>query len=495
MKTAWARLFALITTAFLALMLPISAGAMKAEVLPHYFPPGLLTTTKASDQWAILFDTLKTTNLCQRAGSESQMVINTRTIREIREVYGKKVTFYFDLWTKERDGKIYYADFCGRKLVTEEEFAVAKEDIIAYYIAGVREAYEYHKNIETDIVKAIAQSEKTSEQDVRAELDRIVPELAHLSPPVTFREALRIPQAPFSPADFVQTNVHYVHAPYWGMVIVDSEIVFLTPQGRIIDHLIGRPSVVAHELTHGNQKLQTLLDGIDHEYLASIPMLLVPEDKFFFMFHGYVKEMREIAEVLFGFNFKQARDEIFTFRMEGINVRVNEEKLNEYAAKLDSIKEALSVHYRVTVLPELYRHRLFWSSLNSKLQDDHGVFRILAMMDFDPTSLDGHAKTMEWLATREDEIKQMADTAFKNSGVGADTKNAKGGRRDNATSLRRLMVVTGLTEERALELAKRHDIDLAKLSRASDEEVLNTILRVLRAERNMIKPTNKEGMR
>lgn len=494
MKTHFRRALTLALIIAAALIAP--ARSSGAGTLPHYFPEGLETTTNPVAQWALIFETIKATALCQTAPVGASPVFNARTIKEVHVIKGKKVTFHFDTYTRQADGKIYYTDYCGRKEITEAQFDVARKDWLRYYADGAEGTYEYHKNVEPDIVSAIALSEKKTEAEIRAELDKPVPELVHLSPPVTFREFLGIPAAPTSVSDFVQTEVHIVHAQYFGMVLIDTELVYLTPQGRMLDYLHGKPSVAVHELTHGNQKLQSLMDGLDKEYLASLPMILIPEDKFWFVFHPYVKDMREIAEVLFGFNFTQARKEIFGFEYDGINRQLSEAKLVEYTAQIDRIKAVLSQHYREVALPEIYRHRLFWASLNNKLLDDRAVFRILAVKDFDLTGLGGHAKTMEWLQTHEPEIKEMFDKAFKESGKRDSLASLSSGNQKprDMSSLRLFMNMTGLSEERIRELAKKHNLDLAKLAAMSEEEALDVILPILRAERNARYPTLKENV-
>ncbi|HEY9584970.1 MAG TPA: hypothetical protein VJJ02_00040 [Candidatus Paceibacterota bacterium] len=487
-------MFGLVTVA--AFLTPLSF-ADAAKRIPHYFPEGLETTTDPVGQWSLVLETFKATSRCQKPDATAWPVLSVGTIKETRDINDKKVTFHFDPWTRERDGKIYYTDFCGRKRVTEAEFAIARESLIAHYVAGVKGAYEYHKNLESDIVKAIAGSEKITETNVRANLAKFVPELAHLSPPATFREFLRIPPAPFSENDFVQKEVHFVHALYQGMVIIDTELIFLTLEGQVLDHLTGKPSIAIHELTHGNQKLQSLLDGLEHEYLASIPMLLIPEDQFWFMFHPYVADMREMAWVLFGFDFVQARREIFVFPNDGLNIRINPVKLAENVRKLDAIKAAFSKHYREVALPEIYRRRLFWASLNNKLQDNHGVFRVLVMMDFDPTILNGHASTMEFLQTNEALILSMAEKAFKESGIvgsSGPTALRKYSESDIST-LRLLMRVTGMNEEALRRLAAKYHLDVTVLSNVSPREAFNIILPILRAEHNGRLPFEQENVK
>jgi len=471
---------------FLALVLSPFAYAKPAAELPHFFPAGIATTTVPSEQWSRYKEYLKQSSSCQVPNEKSPAVSYYGSMKVTRKIQGKDVVFSFDPWRRELDGKIYYSDYCGRRLVSEHEFKVASEWLINHYIQGAHEVFVFHKDLDATIIANIAKAEKKTEAEVRKALDAPVPELADLSPPVSFREFQQIPAAPLTERDFVQTEVHFAHAEFLGAVWLNTELVFLTLQGAMMDFLIGRPSVVIHELTHGNEKLQDLVFGqaLDVEYLASIPEMLLDEDQMSLMFHSYFKTAREMIRVTSGFDFVQVRKEVILFNHDGASLRVDPVALDKYARQLDDIKRAYSKHYREYVLPELYRNKIYWASLNNKLMDSRGMLRVMAMQTFDPTILGGHAPTMKWLGEHNDEIMVMANSAFKKSN-GEDSSDADGNMKGRKSSLRALMHLTGLDEEALREIAEKYHITKADVAGLTEAQLLEKFFPIFAKEVKM----------
>jgi len=336
------------------------AAPAKADELPSFFPPGISQVKSPHEQWERYLEYLKATSVCHSPNENSPPVSYSGNMKIVRETFGKKVTYNFDAYRKEADGKIYYSDYCGRKLISEHQWKVDSEWMMSHVSEAVREDYRYYGGIEQAVVKLDAAMKKKPEADVRKELAQVVPELAQLSPPVTFRELQQMPAAPFAERDFVQTEVHFQHAPYFGAVWLNTELVFLTYQGMMFDYIVGKPVVAMHELVHGNEKFQdwVMSDMMDFELLASINMMLIPEEQMSLMFHSYAKEWREMIRVVFGFDFAQARKDIVVFNHDGANIRINTQKFDEYAGKLTAVKAAMLAHYRDRVLPELYRNQI-----------------------------------------------------------------------------------------------------------------------------------------
>jgi len=461
----------------------VSSSFASDDKLPHYFPDGIENITVPALQWEAYARYFNATANLQ-PGRGAAPATDVRSIKLTRKIAGKKVKIVFGPWKRTDDNQIVFYYFGGQKYVSEVEFEFVVQDFVKQSERAVDKLYNYYKGLKKDVVKILADQEKKSEEEMDLWLDQPVPE----SPSITFRELLQLPRK-LKKSDFVPYNeIHFGYGRYLGAAWLNSGLVYITLQARIADELIGQPSVVMHEYIHSNPILQNfpLSEAIDLELMASVPMMLLPEDKIHLPFHGYMRDVREIFHVFLGFDFEQARKEIF-LDLDGFNQRINVEKFNEYYGKLEKGKKEFLPFFREEVLPKYYVEQIFWTSLNEKLVDTRGIFRIMMALNYDLTILGGREKTMKWLETNKPKIGRMAHKAFEASG--GPRKEDKKGNIQAAISF--IASFTGIDQKELLRLAEKYDVREADIKGKSFAELMELFLSIMDREQHQLEEVTK----
>lgn len=477
-------LFLLAPTAVLGLE---KESAPVAGELPHYFPDGIETINSSGQewqQWEAYLRYLSVTDLCADAEDRIPMSFE-RSIRVETEIAGKKTTIVFDPWIRVGD-KIVFYDFCGQHYASEDDFGLVVSDFVKQFSWAIDEVYDYHKDLEADVIRLKAERQSISVGEMKKQIDIPLPEL----PSATFRDLEQVPRS-MTKADFVPREVHFGYGPkYLGATWLNSGVVYITLQARITDQLIGKPRVMIHEYIHCNTVLQSfpLSEGVDVEFLASVPQMLLPEDKISLPFHGYLRDLREMIWVFFGYNFDQAQKEIVVFNHDGHNLRIDPRKFNEYLGKLEEVKKELTHFFRTKALPEFYSDPVFWTSLHEKLQDKCGIFRIMMALNYDLTILDGRDKTKAWLELTKEERMEMAQRAFEESGRPSQEREDDSADSDSRiislTFLELVRQTTGIDEKELMRLAKKYHLTERDLRGKSFSELMRLFRVIMTAEKS-----------
>ncbi len=429
------------------------AGLAQAEV-PHYFPPGLEQASAPYAQWEALLRMYNSTSLC-RGSVGAGLVMRNFGYSEEATIAGKKTRLYFDAWSKSGD-KILFYNFCGQEYITPAQFEVVKQSFVEAIRQSAEIDYKYYYEFVDLAIKSRAERLGVSEASFREKLGKPVPG----APKVTYRELEGIP-ADLQESDFIPKEIHLGYIQALGEVWLNSGTAFIALQAMMQDYIMGKPLVVMHEFVHANPKLQNLpfADGIDFELMASIPMMLLPEDKIAFVFHGYASTFREFAHVFFRFDSDQVRKEVLLWDHDG-NLRIDSAKFDEYFNKTEAIKKEFMFVFR-NALAEYYSDRIFWTAMADKAVDDRIVFRILMSMNYDPTILNGRVETAHFNETHTDEIKQMMDKAWHLSNTpDATMKQGMGqdGRLLYGSTLQELSALTGMSQEELVALANKYNL-------------------------------------
>ncbi len=404
-------------------------GMQGSADLPHFFPKGVIQTTDPATQWEMYLRYILATDHCQGIlGEKSKFITNNiSSVRETVKMFGKDMLLVLDPYArnKERDGVITFTSYCGQEVVTEAQLKVIRDYMIKEQTRATELNWTLYNDVRELSVKERARKLGVKEEEFRARLDK-----PSYYKGISVREEHLLPP-PFEKSDFVPRELHLGYFPelagqgILGAVWLNSGVSYITMQALILDYLIGQPTVLAHETVHANKKLQSLplSEGFNVELFASIPSLLLEEDKQRLWFHSYVDLLREIMWVHFGFDFKQARKEIIKVDLLG-NLHIDRDKFNKYTAMLDKAKPALLATMKKAFI-EFYSDAPGWVAFNDKLQNDAAVVDFIFARSFDfcvqVTEKPGCAETMKWLKAREEEIKEMAKKAFEKSGTAATT--------------------------------------------------------------------------
>ena len=472
-----------IFTTFAIAFVCFGLNVFAATRLPHYFPEGMESANTISGQMELYLRYLNATNCFSTDGKAVSRMFNN-SIRIEREVFGEKVIFIFDPWKRTGKGEIVFSDFCGQKVISQEEFDLVADDFIKQFVRAVEEInYPYYKDLEK---LAVAESFKQkgkglNEEEFRKLLDRPIPEDPEGK--ISFREINRIPPE-ITKASFVKhvkaREIHFGFISALGEVWLHSGVTYISLQGRILDYLNGdRPLIMAHEAIHANALLQNwpLSEGWDPELGASLPAMLLPDDKIYLSLHSYLKVPRELIHVFFGYNFEQVRKEVVLFDYDG-NLRIDTEKFDFYAAKLEEAKRELLAFFREKAIPQFYSDPTFWTSLGEKLQDKNAAIRIMMIQNYEPTILGGNEETAKWLDTRKYEIMNIAEESYKESGQ-PSSGDKEGSVHQKFLSLAARL---GYNQDDLLELAKKYRINVSDLNNKSEEELMRLFLGILYKE-------------
>lgn len=393
--------------------------------LPFYFPEGMIQTSDPVDQFAEYQRFLAATSGCNQGDlmKSGTLLADNRAIKVETDIDSTssitnnkaKLEVVFDNQVRVGD-KIRVTMLCGQQFITEDQFKIEKDDFIEYAIQARDADYEYYQDLTERAIKARAEKLGIKVDEFKKILDDKDPNYG-----ITFRELHRIPN-PMKRSDFMPRELHLGYNTeipgIFGVTWLNTGVVYINPQARMLDYLIGKPVVSQHEFIHSNSNMQKfpMSGGFDAELFASIPEMLIPEDQIDLFFHSYPRDLRELAWIYFGFNYKQVRKEITKFDFAG-SVTVDEEKYRHYFSEQNRIKKEMYDFFRDVVLPEFYSDPLWWSAMNERRGDQNSIFRIMMAGYYDPTIFGGHVNTMKWLSTiPEDKLKDMARSSFEEQG-------------------------------------------------------------------------------
>ncbi|MDP3710518.1 MAG: hypothetical protein Q8R29_02210 [bacterium] len=467
--------FLMLLPAIIILLIAIPSVAIPQERLPHYFPEGVSQSTDSIEQMKYYLQYLNATSAYLSDSGIPR--IFDGCVEEEMEIHGRKIKFVFEPWKKVGDDKYLFYSFGGQQIITREQMQAVKKDFIGAYKEAAEEDYQDFRNLEDKAIKIKSLYTGMSETDLRSILNKPVPEVLEK---IDFRDLNLLPPK-IEREDFIIREIHLGYGPFLGAVWLNSGVGYITLQGRILEYLMTKNLITRHELIHANPKLQwyPLSMGMDFELMASLPVMLVPEDKIHLIFHGYLRDIREMSRAFFGLDFDRIRKEIILFDHAG-NLRIDRDKWKYYSEKVDRVKKELVPFFRDKGLPFFYHDPLFFTALHEKLVDPKAAFRIAMAFSYDLTNLGGHEQTMSWLKSREDEIERIANEVFEKAGE-PDSGNKK---KLSVTLLRQLAAMTGLSEEEALALAKKYKIKEEDVADKNLAEILSIVSKLIEKERN-----------
>lgn len=418
MKKVFILLILLVFCALYSSSVRIFAVPMQQNIradLPWFFPEGVISTQDPVQQKKEYERYLFATDACMQNGfrtlTQDKDSIRIKTdIKSTSSVTDPDTNMEIVLDHYVKIGsQIRVSTLCDQRFITEREKNVDAENLIRFANLAADIQFDRQKNLTEGAIKSLAEQFGISVDELKKRLSEKDP----LSG-ITFREIYGIPKE-IKRSDFFPRELHSGYTPQLSGVLgaawLNTGIVYYNPQARILDYLIGKPVILAHEFMHTNSNLQKfpLADGFDAELYASIPMLL-PEDKIFFFFHTYPEEWREMAWVFFGFDFNQVRKEVIKLNLGG-NVLLDEEKYKKYFDILEAVKKEFS-ELTPKALELFYSNRLWWIAFNERLKDPAIVFKMYMAQNYDPTLLGGREKTMRHVILKKDMIKEVTNEAL-----------------------------------------------------------------------------------
>ncbi len=423
----------------------------KVEIkLPFYFPAGIIQTSDPVKQMQEYVRYLTATSYrFQGSGAGVQKLIpgsdsivietDIDSTSSVASSKSQKCKIVLDHFVRMPDGKIRVTQLADQFFITEEELKIVSDDLIQLIRQASEGDYDFYKELSDVAFKARAEkilpttqwtTETTSTSSVTTTsistadftaFQKMLDEKDPLYGEVTLRELHYLPRK-VQISDFVPRELHLGYNPsiqgILGVCWLNSGIIYYNPQARILDYLTGRPKILQHEMVHCNYNLQKfpLASGFDAELFAMFPEVLFDENKLDLFFHHYCEDLRGICEIYFGFDFAEAKKQIFKYDLAG-SMLIDEAKYQEYSIKVEEIKKELSRAVKKYIIPEFYSDPLWWSSMHDKLRDKNGLFWIMMARHYRPTILGGSKDSSVWLSAHHEEIMEMANEAFKKSGT------------------------------------------------------------------------------
>lgn len=462
----------------------ILAQQNQKRALPHYFPEGIITPTQTpAQQWA---EYLRWVEAVQRKFYGEPLwngPFIADGIKVEKTIDGKKFFIVLDHHNKLPDGRIRFVSYLGSEIITDEQL----QTVVDYTFGEIQKAvdlnFDFYKDLRQLALESLAASLKIASGDLEKVVDQKVSE----NPKFTFEELYWLPKK-MEKKDFVPREVHVGYGPdAWGALgwaWLDTGLVYLNPMAQVLDYLVGAPVVTQHELMHANKNLQSLpfSEAFDVELAASIPEMLTLGDYVHLQFHSYVRDLREMAWVFFGYDYKRVRKEIVKFDAAGV-LRIDEEKFNHYSQLLNQVK-AEYMKFFPKAIGEFYGKIVLWSAFQDKLVDKRAIWRIMMRKEYEPTILGGREKTAKWLKANEQNIREDAQKAWDVSGEPLD--NGGGMSHHDLETLRRLARIIGVDPDdrpQLERLAKQYKIKPEELTNMKPEQIVKLVREILENKR------------
>jgi hypothetical protein len=390
--------------------------------VPFYIPPGVIQTSDPVKQRQEYVRYLIATNACYQGSKDTfqSMMPGSDSISiETKLVSTSSVTnpntnmkLVLDHYIKMPDGSVRVTSLCNQQLITQAQVDVVVKDLIAVTAQAAQDDYDFYNVIYDKAIAARATKLGISVADLKAQLDEKVPGYD-----ITFRELHRLPK-PMRVSDFVPRELHLgYNIPLQGILGVtwlNTGLIYYNPDARIVDWLDGRPKVMSHEMVHNNINIEKfpMSEAFDVELMASLPEMLYEENHLDFATHGYAKDIRELAQIYYGFDFAQMNKDVFKVDLAG-NTVIDEERFRFYADQLTTIRKEFMTFFQNVTIPEFYSDPSWWAAVNDIRGDNNSVFRVTMALYYNPTILGGSKETLQWLESHREEIMEIGNSAFQ----------------------------------------------------------------------------------
>jgi hypothetical protein len=396
--------------------------AQSTDGLPFYFPTGIFHTTDPIKQREEVMHALQATWVCsQGSGSGIRFKLNAEPDSMVEQTDipstssvtdpNAKMKIVLDHYLVLPDGRIRVTSLCNQQIITKEQGRIVIADLKKTVIEAATIDHNFYNVIYDKAIAARADKLGISVQDLVAQLDEKVPGYD-----VTFRELHHLPK-PMKLSDFVPRELHLGYNPPLGGILgvtwLNTGIIYYNPEARMLDFVSGVPAVMGHEMVHGNVNIEKfpMAEAFDAEFMACLPMMILPDNITDMPDHGYLQELRELDEVYFNFDFPKMEKDIFKYDLEG-NTVYDVPKYLYYYQQLQTLKKENLDFFQNVSIPEFYSDPIWWGAVNDIRGDNNSVFRMTMALHYNPTSLGGSQKTMEWLDTHKEEITAIAKKAM-----------------------------------------------------------------------------------
>ncbi|MFH0752863.1 MAG: hypothetical protein V1914_04710 [archaeon] len=388
-------------------MQPTPAEAKETKCVPHYLQGFRVPKDKLEN---MLEKNRIYKSMTYKYPHEPPNKITNGSMEAEAKIYGVDVKLIFPNYVPfEKSIRHYHA--AGFDVYSQREFECIVNDNIEYIKTSAELAM---KNYEKTMSIAIAAQEKELRragrlkdgENLRNMLDQDVPGYAGIK----VRDILFTPDIKIE--DFVPKRYYFSEIPALGVTYINAGIIGIDPKARVLDYINQWPTILVHEMTHNNPKIQgyPMISNFDSELWASFPML-AHDDMFHFVRHPYLEDLRKVSKIIFNFDSEVEYEKTVSLNlMTGLEFESegNYKKLRGYMHRVDQVSKTIREAVFNKYIPEFYTHPLYYSTLNNFLNDDNATFKLMMYSEFEPTLLEGPEKTRDFIQENDDTITKVA---------------------------------------------------------------------------------------
>jgi hypothetical protein len=404
------------------LLLAVTAfGQNTPTEQPFFFPKGIqqyaTDPLKQHQEYEHLF---QATWACNQGGSGMKNldpgsdsysvvtdVVSTSSVTE----NPTKLKIIIDHAYKQADGTYRYTSLCDQYFVSEAQMKLVIDTLTKLTVIAAERDNAFYQKVAERSVEVRAAKLGIKKEELVAQLDEKVPGYD-----ITFRELHRLPK-PSKASDFIPRELHLGYNPPLGGILgvtwLNTGVIYYNPEAWMTDYVHTIPYIMQHEMVHGNINFEKfpMSEAFDVELMADMPSVLSPEDTTDLPSHGYTKDLRELAEIYYGFDWDQYEKDTVKFNYAG-NLSFDDSNFLYYHKQIETIKADMLTFFMNVTIPEFYSDPMWWGAVNNIRGDDNSVFRMTYALHYNPTLLGGSKPTMEWLNAHSEEIKEIAQEAF-----------------------------------------------------------------------------------
>jgi hypothetical protein len=413
----------------IASLLLLAAAAFSQNMptaQPFFFPKGIQQSTDLLRQREEYMHIFQATWNCNQGGALGETIPGSDSISVVTDVVSTssvtenptKLKIVIDHAYRLPDGRIRYTSMCDQFFITEDQLKLVEDTLTQIVVIAAKRDNDFYAVVADKAVTARAAKLGIKREELLAQLDEKVPGYN-----ITFRELHRLPK-PSKASDFVPRELHLGYNPPLGGILgvtwLNTGVIYYNPNAWMTDYVNTVPKIMQHEMVHGNINFEKfpMSEAFDVELMADMPIVLYSENTTDFPTHGYAKDIRELSAIYYGFDWDQFHDDTEKFDFEG-NIVYDDANYLYYYKQIDTIKAEMLKFFMDETIPEFYSDPVWWSAVNDIRGDNNSVFRMTMALHYNPTLLGGAAKTMDWLNSHSEEIKEIGDSAFK-KGLGGD---------------------------------------------------------------------------
>jgi len=297
----------------------------------------------------------------------------------------------------------------ARQILSREEFKKIDQFLYRFFYLGLRD----HNKLYLEFIRD-ARAKARARFGIK-DLDIKLPWAGD----ITLAQVLNLEL--YSPEEYMPDVIYFGQIDAWGYCIAGPIIpvngqkperrIAINPQAVVFDWVLGKRSVVYHELAHSIQGFP-LFWYVDCELLNELLTNAIDAFELDFLYHSYLARLRAIAYRHFHFDARYARDYVVKYRVGGI-IEFDRDRFLEMSQYVRQLHEELRTLVK-RAYELFYSDPLFWITLGDQMKDDAMFLDVVAALMYPPASINGSPEeTIKWCKENEAKIMEIGAETLK----------------------------------------------------------------------------------